>query len=55
MHASRRKGQHEDACSARGDIKVVTSGARIGAEGPPSGRRRSWSVSFIIYARAAPT
>lgn len=40
----------EDAAALARDMKVVTSGARIGAEGPPSGRRRSWSVSFVIYA-----
>jgi len=28
----------------------VTSRVRISAEGPPSGRRRSWSVSFVIFA-----
>jgi len=40
----------EDAAALARDIKVVTSGARIGVEGPPSGHRRSWAVSFVIYA-----
>ena len=40
----------EDAAALARDIKVVTSGVRIGAEGPPSGRRQSWSVSFVIFA-----
>lgn len=40
----------EDAAALARDIKIVTSGARIGAEGPPSGRRQSWAVSFVIYA-----
>ena len=39
----------DEAGALARDIKVVTAGARIGAEGPPSGRRRSWSVSFVIY------
>lgn len=40
----------DEAGALARDIKVVTAGTRIGAEGPPSGRRRSWSVSFVVYA-----
>ena len=43
-------GTDDDAGLLARDVKVVTSGTRISAEGPPSGHRRSWSVSFVIYA-----
>jgi hypothetical protein len=44
--------QADDADEARDmarDIKVTT-GATISADGPESGRRRSWSVSYEIWA-----
>lgn len=39
----------DDAAALARDIKVLASGSRIGAEGPASGHRRSWSVSFVIF------
>lgn len=33
-----------------GQIKVVTSGSAISADGPEAGRRESWGVSFVVYA-----
>jgi len=40
----------DEAGAMAREIKVVTAGARIGVEGPASAHRRSWGVSFVIYA-----
>ena len=39
-----------DAEALAEDIEVFTSGGRIRSEGPRTGSRESWSVSFEIYA-----
>ena len=33
-----------------GQIKVVTSGSTISADGPEAGRRESWGMSFVVFA-----
>jgi len=46
------QGQAESEAAAREIVKginVVATGAEIRAEGPESGRRESWSVSYDIY------
>ncbi|HZI21506.1 MAG TPA: DUF4097 family beta strand repeat-containing protein [Gemmatimonadales bacterium] len=40
----------EQAGQLASQVKVVTSGTTISAEGPNAGRRESWGVSFLVYA-----
>lgn len=40
----------EQAEQLASKVKVVTSGTTISAEGPSTGRRESWGVSFVVYA-----
>ncbi|MDQ3696567.1 MAG: DUF4097 family beta strand repeat-containing protein [Gemmatimonadota bacterium] len=38
----------EDARKLTGEVRIVSSGGRISAEGPPNRSGASWSVSFVI-------
>jgi DUF4097 and DUF4098 domain-containing protein YvlB len=40
----------DDAKSLAKDVKILTDGGRVRAEGPQSSGRRGWSVSFRIQA-----
>ena len=44
-----RAGSEADAQALAGEVEVITSGGRIRAEGPRTGRRESWGVSFEVY------
>jgi DUF4097 and DUF4098 domain-containing protein YvlB len=40
----------DEAVALAREVRVVTSGTTIGVDGPDVTRRRSWSVSFVVYA-----
>jgi hypothetical protein len=40
----------EEALALARELRIVTSGTTIRASGPSAGHRRSWGVSFVIYA-----
>ena len=52
MHAriQTQAATQDQADRIAGQIKVVTSGSTISADGPEAGRRESWGVSFVVYA-----
>lgn len=45
-----RAASEDEAVELARAVRVVVSGATIGAAGPESGHRESWGVSFVVYA-----
>lgn len=39
----------DEAARVASEIRIVTSGGRIGVEGPSTTRKKDWGVSFVVY------